>query len=57
MVYGLYFLVVVDVIAAIGRFMMIGKPREPYTRGVAIAGAIFCTVSATILMIAALRLG
>jgi hypothetical protein len=55
-VYGLYALAVLDVVAAIGRFVMIGKRREPYTRGVAIAGAIFCAVSATILLIAASRL-
>jgi len=56
-VYGLYVLAVVDVVAAMGRFVMIGRRREPYTRGVAIAGAVFCAVSVAILVIAGIRLG
>ena len=57
MVYGLYVLAVLNVVATIGRFVMIGKPRKPYTRGQAIAGAVLCAVSAAILVIAAIRLG
>jgi hypothetical protein len=36
---------------------MIGKPRQPVTRGDAIASVVYCAIAATILVIAAMRLG
>jgi hypothetical protein len=55
--YALYVLAGLNVVAAIGRVAMIGKPRKPITRGDAIASVVFCATVATILMIAAMRLG
>jgi hypothetical protein len=36
---------------------MIGKPRKPVTHGDAIASVVYCATAATILVIAAMRLG
>jgi hypothetical protein len=55
--YALYALAGLNVFAAIGRVVMIGKPREPVTRSDAIASVVFCGAVATILVIAAMRLG
>jgi hypothetical protein len=53
----LYVLAVLYVTAAISRVAMIGKPRKPVTRGDAIASVVYCATAATILVIAAMRLG
>jgi hypothetical protein len=55
--YALYVLAVLYVTAAIGRVAMIGKPRKPVTRGDAIASVVYCATAATVLVIAAMRLG
>jgi hypothetical protein len=55
--YALYVLAVLYVIAAIGRVAMIGMPRKPVTRGDAIASVLYCAAAATVLVIAAMRLG
>jgi len=55
--YALYVLAVLYVTAAITRVWMIGKPRKPITRGDAIASVVYCAIGATILVIAAMRLG
>jgi len=55
--YALYALAGLNVFAAIGRVSMTGKPRKPVTRGDAIASVVFCAAVATILVIAAMRLG
>jgi hypothetical protein len=55
--YALYVLAGLNVFAAIGRVVMIGKPRKPVTRSDAIASVVFCAAVATILVIAAVRLG
>ena len=55
--YALYVLAVLYVTAAIARVAMIGKPRKPVTRGDAIASVVYCAIAATILVIAAMRLG
>ena len=57
MAYALYVLAVLYVTTAIARVAMIGKPRKPVTRGEAIASVVYCAVVATILVIAARRLG
>ena len=57
MAYALYLLAGLNVFAAIGRVAMIGKPRKPVTRGDALASVVFCATVATILVIAAMRLG
>ena len=57
MAYALYVLAGLNVFAAISRVAMIGKPRKPVTRGDAIASVVFCATVATILVIAAMRLG
>lgn len=55
--YALYVLEVLYVTAAISRVAMIGKPRKPVTRGDAIASVVYCAITATILVFAAMRLG
>jgi hypothetical protein len=55
--YALYVLAVLYVTAAISRVAMIGKPRKPVTRGDTIASVVYCAITATILVFAAMRLG
>jgi len=55
--YALYVLAGLNVFAAIGRVAMIGKPRKRITRGDAIVSVVSCATVATILVIAAMRLG
>lgn len=55
--YALYVLAGLNVFAAIGRVAMIGKPRRPVTGGDALASVVFCATVATVLVIAAIRLG
>jgi hypothetical protein len=55
--YALYALAGLNVVAAVGRVAMIGKTRKPVTRGDAIASVVYCATVATILVIAAIRLG
>jgi hypothetical protein len=55
--YAQYALAGLNAFAAIGRVAMTGKPRKPVTRGDAIASVVFCATVATILVIAAMRLG
>ena len=55
--YALYVLAGLNVFAAIGRVAMIGMPRKPVTRGDAIASVVYCATAATVLVIAAMRLG
>ena len=57
MAYVLYVLAGLNVLAAIGRVGMIGKPRKRVTRGDAIVSVVYCGAVAIILVIAALRLG
>ena len=57
MAVALYLLAGWYVLASIVRFVMVGKPRKPITRGDAIASAVFVAVVVTILVIAAMRLG
>jgi len=53
----LYVLAGLNVLAAVSRVAMIGKPRKPVTRGDAITSVVFCATVAAILVIAAMRLG
>src|SRR5262245_16590712 len=55
--YALYVLAGLNVFAAISRVAMIGMPRKPVARSDAIASVVFCAAVATILVIAAIRLG
>jgi len=55
--YALYVLAGLNVLAAVSRVAMIGKPRKPVTRGEAIVSVVFCGTVAIILVIAAMRLG
>jgi hypothetical protein len=55
--YALYALAGLNVVAAISRVGMIGKTRKPVTRGDAIVSVVYCATVATILVIAAIRLG
>jgi hypothetical protein len=55
--YALYALAGLNVLAPISRVAMIGKPRKPVTRSDAIVSVVFCAAVATILVIAAMRLG
>jgi hypothetical protein len=55
--YALYVLAGLNVLAAVSRVAMIGKPRKPVTRGDAITSVVFCATVAAILVIAAMRLG
>jgi hypothetical protein len=55
--YALYVLAGLNVFAVMGRFAMIGKPRKPSTRGDAFVTLVYCGTVATILVIAAMRLG
>jgi hypothetical protein len=55
--YPLYAMAGLNVLAAIARVGMIGKPRKRVTRGDAIVSVLYCAAVATILMIAAMRLG
>jgi hypothetical protein len=55
--YALYALAGLNVFAAIARVAMIGKRRKPVTRAEAIISVVYCAAVATILTIAATRLG
>ena len=55
--YALYALAGLNAFAAISRVAMIGKPPKPVTRGDALASVACCVAVATILVIAAMRLG
>jgi hypothetical protein len=55
--YALYALAGLNVLAPISRVAMIGKPRKPVTRSDGIVSVVFCAAVATILVIAAMRLG
>jgi hypothetical protein len=55
--FALYALAGLHVLAATARAYMIGKPRKPVTRGDAIGSFVYSAVVATVLVIAAMRLG
>jgi hypothetical protein len=55
--YALYALAGLNVVAAISRVAMMGKPRKPVTRSDAIVSVVYCGAVAAILVIAAIRLG
>lgn len=55
--FALYALAGLNVFAAIARVGMIGKPRKRVTRSDAIVSVVYCAAVATILVIAAIRLG
>jgi hypothetical protein len=55
--YALYVLAGLCVLSAVARVGMIGKPRKRITRSDAVISVVFLAVQATILVIAAIRLG
>ena len=57
MSYALYALAGLNVLAAISRVAMIGKPCKRVTRSDAIVSVVYCVAVVTILVIAAIRLG